>query len=125
MEGNYSDYQVTFTVHSMLAGTSTFVEPLLEEPSGLNWTQVMQLGNSYTLTLNPTSPTILVSSSAPINSLGFVFNGSYLKSEPDEFFNLPFTIRVLADGELYKEYEYKSSAEKQLSVTFAEEIIIQ
>ena len=125
MEGNYSDYLVTFTVHSMLAGTSTFVTPVLEQPSTMNWTQVVELGNSYTLTLNPTSPTISVTSSAPIHSLGFVFNGSYLKSEPDESFSLPFTIRVLADGELYKEYEIKSSSEKQLSVTLAEEISFQ
>lgn len=125
MEGNYSDYLVTFTVHSMLAGTSTFVTPVLEEPRNMNWTQVVGQGNSYTLTLNPTSPTILVNSSAPIHSLGFVFNGSYQKSEPDESFSLPFTIRVLTDGELYKEYEIKSSSEKQLSVTLAEEISFQ
>lgn len=125
MEGNYTDYLVTFTVHSMLAGTSTFVTPVLEEPSNMNWTQVMQQANSYTLTLNPTSSTILVTSSAPIHSLGFVFKGSYLKSEPDESFSLPFTIRVLADGELYKEYKYKSSSDKLLSVTFVEEITFQ
>lgn len=125
MDGNYSDYLVTFTVHSMLAGTSTFVTPELEKPSSMNWTQVVELGNSYTLTLNPNTSIILVTSSAPIHSLGFVFNGSYQKSEPDESFSLPFTIRVLADGELYKEYEIKSSSDKQLSVTFAEEITFQ
>lgn len=122
MEGDYSDYLVTFTVHSMLAGTSNFVTPVLEEPSSLNWTQVVELGNSYTLILNPNSSRILVTSSAPIHSFGFVFKGSYSESGINESFTLPFTIRVLTDGELYKEYEIKSSSEKQLSVTLAEEI---
>ena len=49
MEGNYTDYLVTFSVHSMLSGTSTFVAPVLDQPNELNWTQVIEQGNSYTL----------------------------------------------------------------------------
>ena len=30
MDGNYADYLVTFSVHSMLRGTSTFVAPVLD-----------------------------------------------------------------------------------------------
>lgn len=125
MEGNYTDYLVTFTVHSMLSGTSTFVTPVLEKPISMNWTQVVEQGNSYALTLNPNSPSIVVSSSAPIHSFGFVFKGSYSESGTNESFNMPFTVRVLADGVLYKEYEIRNSSEKQLSVTLIDEITFQ
>ena len=38
MEGDYSDYLVSFSVHSMLSGISTFVAPELGELSNLDWT---------------------------------------------------------------------------------------
>lgn len=47
MEGNYTDYLVTFSVHSMLSSTSTFVSPVLDQPTELNWTQVIEQGNTY------------------------------------------------------------------------------
>lgn len=125
MDGNYTDYLVTFSVHSMLSGTSSFVTPVLEKPISMNWTQVVEQGNSYTLTLKPNSPSIVVASSGPIHSFGFVFKGSYSESETNESFNMPFTVRVLADGVLYKEYEIRNSSEKQLSVTLIDEITFQ
>ena len=39
MEGNYTDYLVTFSVHSMLSGTSTFVAPVLDQPIELKLSQ--------------------------------------------------------------------------------------
>lgn len=56
MDGNYDDYLVTFSVHSMLSGTSTFVSPVLDQPTELNWTQVIEQGNTYTLSFEPYPP---------------------------------------------------------------------
>ncbi len=126
MGGDYSDYLVNFTVHSMMAGTSTFVAPVLEEPNDLDWTQVVEQGNTYTLTLEPESPSILASSSAPINSLGLVFNAVPLDREPDETFELlTATIRVLADGEVYKKYDYEALPSDQTSIPISESVTVE
>ena len=126
MGGDYSDYLVTFSVHSMLAGTSTFVAPVLEEPSGLDWTQVVEKGNTYTLTLEPESSSILVKSSAPIHSLGFVFNAVHLGGETDDSFQpLSAEVRVLANGSVFKEFSYKAMVPGEASVPLAEEMMIE
>lgn len=109
MGGNYQDYLVTFSVYSMLVGTSTFVDPQLAEPSSLEWTQVIEQGNMYSLTYEPSMSTIEVQSSSNIHSLGFVFNAVLMDREPDESFELlTATIRVLADEEVFKEYDYEA-----------------
>ncbi len=126
MGGSYTDYLVTFSVHSMLSGTSTFVAPVLDQPSQLNWTQVVEQGNTYTLSFEPETPTISASSSAPIHSLGLVFNAVHLGGDTDNSFApLSATVRVLADGEVYREYDYEASASGGTSVPLAEEITIQ
>ena len=123
MEGNYTDYLVTFSVHSMLSGTSTFVAPVLDQPNELNWTQVIEQGNSYTLSFEPEVPTISATSSAPIHSLGLVFNAVYLGGKPDDSFQpLSATVNVLADGEVYRQFEYEALAPGEVSVPLAEEI---
>tara|TARA_R100000482_G_scaffold124686_1_gene78420 strand:- start:744 stop:1235 length:492 start_codon:yes stop_codon:yes gene_type:complete len=123
MEGNYTDYLVTFSVHSMLSGTSTFVAPVLDQPNELNWTQVIEQGNSYTLSFEPEVPTISATSSAPIHSLGLVFNAVYLGGETDDSFQpLSATVNVLADGEVYRQFEYEALAPGEVSVPLAEEI---
>lgn len=126
MGGNYSDYLVTFSVHSMLAGTSTFVAPVLAEPGDLDWTQVVEQGNTYSLTLEPESSSILVKSSAPIHSLGFVFNAVHLGGETDDSFQpLSADVRVLANGSVFKEFSYESVEPGEASVPLAEEIDIE
>ena len=108
----------------MLARSSTFVAPVLEEPNEVDWTQVVEIGNTYTLTLEPEVSTILAKSTAPIHSLGFVFNAVHLGGETDESFELlTATIRVLADGEVYKEYEYIALPSNQTSVPISEIIL--
>lgn len=126
MEGDYSDYLVTFTVHSMLSGKSTFVTPQLVEPNSLEWTQVVEQGNSYTVTYEPSMGTIEVQSSSNIHSLGFVFNAIPLDATPDDGFQpLTAIIRVLANGEVYKEYDYEALSFDQTSIPISESIIIE
>jgi hypothetical protein len=125
MDGNYADYLVTFSVHSMLSGTSTFVAPVLDLPSALNWTQVIEQGNTYTLSFEPEIPTISATSSAPIHSLGLVFNAVHLGGETDESFQpLSATVNVLADGEVYRQFEYEALAPGEVSVALTEEITL-
>ncbi len=125
MEGDYTDYLVTFSVHSMLSGTSTFVAPVLDQPSELNWTQVIQQGNTYTLSFKPEVPTISATSSAPIHSLGLVFNAVHLGGETDDSFQpLSATVNVLADGEVYRQFEYEAMPPGEVSVPLAEEITL-
>jgi hypothetical protein len=108
----------------MLAGSSTFVTPVLVDPNVLDWTQVVEQGNTYTLTMEPEVSSIMAKSSAPIHSLGFVFNAIHLGGETDESFELlTATIRVLADGEVYKEYEYIALPSNQTSVPISEIIL--
>lgn len=124
--GDYSDYLVTFTVHSMLSGTSNFVAPVLGEPSDLDWTQVVEQGNTYTLTLEPESSSISASSSAPIHSLGFVFNAVHLGGETDDSFQpLSAEVRVLANGSVFKEFSYEAVAPGETTMPLAEEISIE
>jgi hypothetical protein len=126
MDGNYTDYLVTFSVHSMLSGTSTFIAPVLDQPTELNWTQVIQQGNTYTLSFEPEVPTIAATSSAPIHSLGFVFNAVHLGGETDDSFQpLSATVNVLADGEVYQQFEYEALSPGEVSVPLAEEINFQ
>lgn len=126
MSGDYSDYLVTFTVHSMLSGTSKFVTPKLEEPNELDWTQVVEQGNTYTLTLEPESSSILVKSSAPIHSLGFVFNAVHLGGETDDSFQpLSAEVKVYANGSVFKEFSYEALAPGETSVPLSEEISIE
>jgi hypothetical protein len=126
MDGNYSDYLVTFSVHSMLSGTSTFVSPVLDQPTELNWTQVIEQGNTYTLSFEPEVPTILATSSDPVHSLGLVFNAVHLGGETDDSFQpLSATVNVLADGEVYRQFEYEAMAPGATSVPLAEEITFQ
>jgi hypothetical protein len=123
MEGDYSEYLASFTVHSMLAGTSTFVAPVLNQPSDLDWTQVVAEGNTYTLSFKPDSPEILATSSAPIHSLGFVFNAIHMGGDTDNSSEpLSATVRVLADDEIYQTYSYTASASVESSVPLTEEI---
>lgn len=126
MEGNYTDYLVTFSVHSMLSGTSTFVAPVLDQPIELNWTQVIEQGNTYTLSFEPEVPTISATSSAPIHSLGLVFNAVHLGGETDDSFRpLSATVNVLADGEVYRQFEYEAMSPGEVSVPLSEEITLQ
>lgn len=125
MDGNYTDYLVTFSVHSMLSGTSTFVSPVLDQPNRLNWTQVIEQGNTYTLSFEPKVPIISATSSAPIHSLGLVFNAVHLGGETNDSFQpLSATVNVLADGEVYRQFEYEAKAPRETSVPLAEEITI-
>ncbi|MBC6367583.1 hypothetical protein [Algoriphagus sp. AK58] len=125
MGGNYEDYLVTFSVHSMLSGTSTFVAPVLDQPTELNWTQVIEQGNTYTLSFEPEVPTILATSSAPIHSLGLVFNAVHLGGEADNsFLPLSATVNVLADGEVYRQFEYEAMRPGEVSVPLAEGITL-
>lgn len=126
MGGDYSEYLVTLSVHSMLSGKSTFVAPVLDQPNDLDWTQVVEQGNTYTLTFEPESPSIVTTASAPIHSLGFVFNAVPLDRESDETFELlTANIRVLADGEVYKEYDYEALPSDQVSVPISESITLE
>lgn len=126
MEGNYTDYLVTFSVHSMLSGTSTFVAPVLDQPIELNWTQVIEQGNTYTLSFEPEVPTISATSSAPIHSIGLVFNSVHLGGETDDSFRpLSATVNVLADGEVYRQFEYEALAPGEVTLPLAEEITFQ
>lgn len=126
MAGDYSDYLVTFTVHSMLSGASTFVTPQLIEPSALEWTQIIEQGNSYTVTYEPAASSLEVQSSFDIHSLGFVFNAVPLDRGADESFELlTATIRVLADGEVYREYDYEALPSDQTSISISESITIE
>ncbi|WP_111318477.1 hypothetical protein [Algoriphagus chordae] len=126
MGGGYSDYLVTFSVHSMLSGTSTFVAPVLGEPSDLDWTQVVEQGNTYTLTFEPESPSLLVESSTPIHSLGLVFNAVHLGGETDDSFQpLSAEVRVLTNGSVFKEFSYEALAPGETSVPLAEEISVK
>ncbi|MBB6326961.1 hypothetical protein FHS59_002589 [Algoriphagus iocasae] len=125
MGGDYSDYLVTFTVHTMLSGTSTFVTPQLIEPSALEWTQIIEQGNSYTVTYEPSASSLEVQSTSDIHSLGFVFNAVPLDRNTDDTFDLmSASIRVLADGEVYREYDYEALPSDQTSVPLADEINI-
>ena len=123
MGGDYSDYLVTFSVHSMLAGTSTFVAPVLGVPSDLDWTQVVEQGNTYTLTYEPSMSTIEVKFASKIHSLGFVLNAVPLDRSINETIQ-PMTaiIRVLADGEVYEQFEFEALDSEQVSVPLAEEL---
>lgn len=124
--GDYSDYLVTFTVHSMLAGTSTFVAPVLVEPSDLDWTQVVEQGNTYTLTFTPESSSVSTNSSAPIHSLGLVFNAVHLGGDTDDSFQpLSADVRVLANGSVFKEYSYEALAPGETTVPLVKEISIE
>lgn len=126
MDGNYTDYLVTFSVHSMLSGTSTFVVPVLDQPTELNWTQVIEQGNTYTLSFEPEVPTISATSSVPIHSLGFVFNAVHLGGETDVSFQpLSAEVRILANGSVFKEFSYEAVAPGETSVPLAEEISIE
>ncbi|MFC5626185.1 hypothetical protein [Algoriphagus winogradskyi] len=125
MAGDYSDYLVTFTVHSMLSGKSTFVTPQLVEPTSLEWTQIIEQGNSYTVTYEPSASSLEVQSTSDIHSLGFVFNAVPLDRNTDDTFDLmSASIRVLADGEVYREYDYEALPSDQTSVPLADEINI-
>ncbi|WP_026956659.1 hypothetical protein [Algoriphagus vanfongensis] len=126
MGGDYSDYLVTFSVHSMLAGTSTFVAPVLGEPSDLDWTQVVEQGNTYTLTLEPESSSLSARSSVPIHSLGFVFNAIHLGGETDDSFQaLSASVNILTDGVVYRQFKYEALPPGEVSVPLAEEINFQ
>jgi len=126
MDGNYEDYLVTFSVHSMLSGTSTFVAPVLEQPSELDWTQVVEQGNTYTISFEPEASTISATSSAPIHSLGLVFNAVHLGGEPDETYELLSAIvRVWVNGSIYRKYYFGASGPGKTSVPLAEEITIE
>jgi len=110
----------------MLSGTSTFVTPQLVEPASLEWTQVVEQGNTYSLTYDPIISTIEVQSSSSIHSLGFVFNAVPLDREPDETFEvLIATIRVLADGEVLKEYDYEALPSDLTSIPISDNITVE
>lgn len=126
MDGNYADYLVTFTVHSMLSGTSTFVAPILDQPSELDWTQIIKQGNTYTVSYEPQAPLISASSSVPIHSLGFVFNAVLLGGEKEDSFTpISATFRILADGEVYRQFDYKAQDAGVTAVTIADEITLE
>ena len=126
MDGNYDDYLVTFSVHSMLSGTSTFDAPVLDQPTELDWTQVIEQGNTYTLSFEPETPAISATSSTPIHSLGLVFNAVHLGGETDDSFQpLSATVSVVADGEVYRQYDYEATPLGETSIPLAEEIDIE
>lgn len=126
MSGDYSDYLVTFTVHSMLSGNFTFVIPILNEPDGLDWTQVIEQGNTYTFTFEPQTSSLSASSSSPIHSLGFVFNAVHLGGDTDESFQpLSAEVQVLADGSVFKEFSFEAMGPGKATVPLNESVNLE
>ncbi|WP_332911838.1 hypothetical protein [Algoriphagus boritolerans] len=88
--------------------------------------QVIEQGNTYTLSFEPEVPIISAISSAPIHSLGLVFNAVHLGGETtDSFQPISATVNVLADGEVYRQFEYEALPPGEVSVPLAEEITFQ
>jgi hypothetical protein len=87
---------------------------------------VVAHGNTYTLSIEPDSPSLSAMSSAPIHSLGFVFNAAHLGGETGDSVQ-PFSVevRVLANGSVFKEYSYEPLPPGDTSVPLAEEISIE
>lgn len=121
MGGSYSEYLVMFSIQGMLSGTSTFVAPQLVQPSGLDWTQIVEQGNSYTVSFEPTANSIQAKSSSKIHSMGFTFNAVPLDRTPEQDFEpLTATIRILTDGALYEEYSFEALPSDQVSVPISD-----
>mgnify|MGYP003651017668 CR=1 FL=1 len=92
----------------------------------VSFSQVIEQGNTYSLTYEPTMSSIEVRSASDIHSLGFVFNAVPLDRELDETFEvLTATIRVFADGEVYREYDYEALPSGQTSVPISENITLE
>ena len=90
------------------------------------WIQLVDQGNTYTLSFEPESSLILVNSSSPIHRLGIVFNAVHLGGETDDYFQpLSAEVRVLANGSVFKEFSYEALAPGETSVPLAEEISIE
>src|SRR5690606_22834042 len=99
-EGSLDQYLINFGIYAMYKGESGLVTPIIRQPAGTEWTQIVTEGNSYNLSTPLTFQKLIVESEEPVHTVGFIFNAIYTGGIPDDNFQgLSATIRVFGNNE--------------------------
>lgn len=122
-EGSLDQYMINFGIHSLNKGLNGFVTPIIQQPTDVEWTQVVEQANTYNLSMPLIFPKLIVGSKEPVHTIGFIFNAIHTGGIPDENFQeLKATIKVFGDDEEVKSYEYTARPVGEVSMPLSETI---
>ena len=98
---------INFGIHSLYKGENRFETPIIQQPADVEWTQIVELANTYNLSMPLVFPKLIVGSEEPVHTFGFIFNAIHTAGIPDENFqDLKAIIKVFGDGEEIGTYQY-------------------
>ena len=122
--GNLDQYMINFGIHSLYKGENGFVTPIIQQPADVEWTQVVEQGNTYNLSTPLTFQKLIVESEEPVHTVGFIFNAIHTGGIPDENFQeLKATIKVFGDGEEVETYQYSARPVGEVSEALSETVM--
>lgn len=122
-EGSIDQYMINFGIHSLSKGANGFVTPIIQQPADVEWTQIVEQANTYNLSTPLIFPKLIVGSEEPVHTIGFIFNAFHTGGIPDEDFqNLKGTIKVFANDEEVKSYQYVARPVGEVSETLSETV---
>lgn len=122
-EGSLDQYMINFGIHSLSKGANGFVAPIIQQPADVEWTQIVEQANTYNLSTRLIFPKLIVESEEPVHTIGFIFNAIHTGVIPDEDFqNLKATIKVFANDEEVKFFEYAARPVGEVSMPLSETV---
>ena len=93
--GSVDQYMITFGVHTLMRGANGFVTPIIKQPAGAEWSQIIPQANSYNLTVPITFQKLTVETQDPVHTLAFLFNSIHSGETPDANFQV-LTASIIA-----------------------------
>src|SRR5690606_14112886 len=122
-EGSLDQYMINFGIHSLYKGENGFVTPIIQQPADVEWTQVVEQANTYNLSMPLIFPKLIVESEEPVHTLGFIFNAIHTGGIPDgDFQALKATIKVFANNDEVKSYQYVATPIGEVSIPLSETV---
>ncbi|WP_234364035.1 hypothetical protein [Lunatibacter salilacus] len=107
MKGSLDEYLVIFGIHSLFKGETGFVSAEVVQPTDIEWTQVLPQANTYNLSTLGSFPKLVVESTEPVHTFGFIFNVVHTGDIPDgDFEDLTATVKVYGDNSEVQTFQY-------------------
>ncbi len=113
--GDYQNYQLLFST-SLSKVKGDFVQPQINTPQNLQWTQIITQGNTYNYIEDLTSNKFVVESKEAIGSISFLLSPTQIRNT-DDVTAKPIVafVKVYANGNVIETYTLTGKPVKELT----------
>jgi len=98
--GSVDQYMITFGVHTLMRAANNYVTPIIKQPAGAEWSQIIPQANSYNLTVPITFQKLTVETQDPVHTFAFLFNSIHFGEHPMAIFK--YSPQVLRSMEIMR-----------------------